>query len=133
MGRIHVLGAVAMVIMAARPAAGFVHGWDTVGDMLGSNLHAAYNGRYNAEPRAMKHWEWIANNYAVVVVGRFEDFNPPAGYACMTKPTSVCSDVDANVASSLRAHTGSWIECDRSNETHAATKRGARLSPADHP
>jgi hypothetical protein len=102
MEQIHVLSAVAMVIMAARPAAGFVHGWDTVGDMLGSNLHAAYNGRYNAEPRAMKHWEWIANNYAVVVVGRFEDFNPPAGYACMTHlHMQRCG---CEVAYSLRSH-----------------------------
>ena len=70
------------IIELVQPGSGFVHGWDTVGDMLGSNLHAAYNGRYNAEPSSMKHWEWIAKNYAVVVVGRFEDFNPPEGYNC---------------------------------------------------
>lgn len=47
------------------------------------NPHAAFNGRYNDSPFAMKHWKWMADNYAVLILGRFEDFNPPVGgYNC---------------------------------------------------
>jgi hypothetical protein len=53
----------ACVLLLAAPADSFVHGWDTVTDMLGMNPHASGNGRYNDSPFAMKHWEWIANNY----------------------------------------------------------------------
>ena len=73
---------------AAAPAAthGFVHSWDTVGEMLAMNPHAAGNGRYNDSPFALKHWKWVADNYAVVVLGRFEDFgsdfDPVHGYNC---------------------------------------------------
>lgn len=68
------------------PATAFTHGWGTVGEMLGMNPHASGNGRYNDSPFAMKHWEWVANNYAVLVLGRFEDFgsdfDPVNGYNC---------------------------------------------------
>jgi hypothetical protein len=72
----------ACLLLLAAPTCGFVHGWDTVTDMLGMNPHAAFNGRYNDSPFALKHWKWMADNYAVLVLGRFEDFNPSAGYNC---------------------------------------------------
>ena len=76
------LRSLAACLLIAVPATGFVHGWDTVNDMLGMNPHAAGNGRYNGSPTAMKHWKWVADNYAVLVLGRFEDFDPVTGYNC---------------------------------------------------
>ena len=73
---------------AAAPAQshGFAHGWGTVGEMLAMNPHAVGNGRYNDSPFALKHWKWVADNYAVVVLGRFEDFGSDFdlvhGYNC---------------------------------------------------
>ena len=73
---------VAILAALCATTRGFTHGWGTVTDMLGFNPHASGNGRYNGSPFAMKHWEWVANNYAVVVLGRFEDFDPVGGYNC---------------------------------------------------
>ena len=81
-------GCFLLLVVAAGLAAthGFVHNWDTVGEMLAMNPHAAGNGRYNDSPFALKHWKWVADNYAVVVLGRFEDFgsdfDPVHGYNC---------------------------------------------------
>jgi hypothetical protein len=77
-----------LLLAAARAAHSFTHDWDTVGSMLGMNPHAAGNGRYNDSPFAMTHWKWVAENYAVLVLGRFEDFGAdgdpsvPGNYNC---------------------------------------------------
>lgn len=56
---------------------GFEHEWDTLGSMLGANFHGAGDGRYTPDAAALSNWKWVASNYAVIVLDRFEDFNGP--------------------------------------------------------
>ena len=76
------LRSVTCLLFLMVPTHGFKHGWNTVTDMLGFNPHASGNGRYNDSPFAMKHWKFLAENNAVLVLSRFEDFDPTGGYNC---------------------------------------------------
>lgn len=76
----HLLRTTAAALLAI-PVAGFTHGWDTVGKMLAMNPHDSNDGRWDRSPFALKHWEWVANNYAIVVLGRFPAYEGKA-YDC---------------------------------------------------
>eukprot|EP01047_Picozoa_sp_COSAG01_P053871 COSAG01_NODE_5820_length_4014_cov_1.656450_4_plen_486_part_00 len=59
----------------------FTHGWNKVGDMLALDTGSKY-GRYSNLPSSYPQWEWLANNYALVVLSNFEDLIDDKPWNC---------------------------------------------------